>query len=77
MSNKYQTLEDALETAAYRCDLATFSEFMNKVESVIANDECSESLENEINSHINNARSSVFNINKVANDATTNIEAVA
>lgn len=73
MSNDYQTLESALETAAYRCDLNTFREFMGRVEDTIASGECGKDLEKEIREYAGKTRSRVFNIHKVANDATTAI----
>lgn len=73
MNYNYQSLESALETAAYRCDLNTFRDFMGRVEETIASGECGRSLETEIREYAGRTRSRVFNIHKVANDATTAI----
>lgn len=73
MSNTSK-VEQALELAAYRCDMDTFRNFMDRVEKALETGGDIESLEKEINEAVNHTRSRVFNIHKVANDATTNLQ---
>jgi hypothetical protein len=70
----YNTLEKALELAAYRCDFDTFCEFIEKVEYAIVNSLDTELLEKEILNAIEQPRSKAFNISKIANDPTINVK---
>lgn len=73
--SKYETsIEQALEEAAYRCDMETFRAFIDKVELALSMGEDTSALEAEIRSAIGKKRSSAFNIHKIANDPTTNLQ---
>lgn len=73
MSNK-ASLEKALELAAYRCEITKFCDFMERVEKALENGSDTKELEKEIHDAVYTTRSRVFNIHKVANDATTNLQ---
>lgn len=73
MSNT-ASLEQALELAAYRCDITKFCDFMERVEKALESGSDTKELEKEIHDAVYTTRSRVFNIHKVANDATTNLQ---
>lgn len=73
MSNTSK-VENALELAAYRCDMDTFRNFMDRVEKALEAGEDTENLTKEIQEAADHTRSRIFNIHKVANDATTNLQ---
>lgn len=70
----YNTLEKALELAAYRCDFDKFCKFIEKVEYAILNELDTEMLEKEILLAAKEPRSKAFNISKIANDPTLNVK---
>lgn len=66
--NPYQTVQDALELASYRCSMNTFCSFLERVERAILAEENTEELEQEIRQHIKKSQPRVFNIHKAVND---------
>jgi archaellum biogenesis protein FlaJ (TadC family) len=73
--NKYHTsIEEALEEAAYRCDMEVFRSFIERVEAALLAGDDTRELEKEIRNASATKKSGVFNIHKIANDATTNLQ---